>query len=196
MQFIRLLLDEYGYTVMFITLLLEFIALPLPGETLMSYCGYLVYMGKLNWGVCIITAAIGTIAGITISYFIGKILGINFFYKYGKYVYLQPKKLDKVSIWFDKYGFALLIVCYYIPGVRHITGYFAGIVKISFKKFVISSYIGAFIWSFTFITLGRFLGKGWHRFHTYIRRYVVLIAVILGIIVLAMFVYNRHKKKK
>ncbi|AGK98063.1 putative membrane-associated protein [Clostridium pasteurianum BC1] len=194
LQSVKLLLDQYGYIALFLSLLLELIALPLPGETLMSYCGYLVYRGKLSWSISILTSSLGAIIGITISYIIGKTLGANFFNKYGSYVHMKPEKLKKVSSWFETYGSKLLIFSYFIPGVRHITGYFAGITKISFKKFAINAYIGGFLWSFTFITLGKALGSGWHRFHAYIRRYVILIAIVLVIIILIMFIYKYYKK--
>ncbi|WP_242949507.1 DedA family protein [Clostridium pasteurianum] len=134
MQFIKLLLDEYGYSVLFISLMLELIALPLPGETLMSYCGYLVYIGTLNWTISVILAALGTIIGITISYFIGRTLGIDFLNKFGRYLHIKPESFEKVSKWFEKYGCGILVISYFIPGVRHLTGYFAGITKISLKK--------------------------------------------------------------
>ena len=47
------LLDNYGYIIIFLSLFLELIALPLPGEILMAYCGFLVFQGKLNYILCI-----------------------------------------------------------------------------------------------------------------------------------------------
>lgn len=195
MQYIKLLLDDYGYAVLFTSLMLELIALPLPGQTLMSYCGYLVHIGKLNWTISIVLAALGTIVGITISYVIGRTLGVNFLNKYGRYVHMGPKNLEKVSTWFDKYGSNILIIAYFIPGIRHLTGYFTGITKISFKKFAISAYLGAFLWSFTFITLGKFLGSGWDRFHIYIKRYFIIVTIVLVILISIIFIYKFFRKK-
>lgn len=193
MEFIKLLLDDYGYAVLFVSLMLQFIALPLPGQTLMSYCGYLVHIGKLNWTISITLSALGTIVGITISYFIGITLGVNFLNRYGRYVHMGSENLEKVSKWFDKYGCNILTISYFIPGIRHLTGYFAGITKISFKKFAISAYLGAFLWSFTFITLGKFLGSGWDRVHTYINKYFVFIAIVILALVISIYKFCRKK---
>jgi len=46
---------------------------------------------------------------ITIAYFIGNTLGIIFSEKYGHYVHLSPKKLENISVWFNKYREKLLI---------------------------------------------------------------------------------------
>lgn len=113
----------------------------------MFYCGYLVYQGQLNWILSIITAA-GVITGITISYCVGTILENKFIIKYGSYIHLDADKMDKVSNWFRKYGNGLLIISCFIPGIRHITGYFAGITKIPYKMVCIAVvFIGLIILS-------------------------------------------------
>jgi membrane protein DedA with SNARE-associated domain len=151
-QYITGLFNHYGYIVLYVALTLELIAFPTPGETLMTYCGFLVFQGKLNWGISIIVAVLGVISGITTSYFIGRSLGTPFFKKYGSYIHLGPERLDKTSEWFKKYGNGLLVITYFIPGIRHITGYFSGVTKIPYKKFALNTYVGAFIWTGTFIS--------------------------------------------
>lgn len=174
MQSVTELLNHYGYIVLLVVLMLELIALPLPGEILMTYCGFLVNQHKLNWLLSILIASSGAIIGITISYFIGSKLGVTFFKRYGRYIYLGPDKLDKASVWFDKYGNGLLLISYFIPGVRHITGYFSGITEISYKKFTLNAYIGAFLWTTTFISLGKVLGDNWDKYHSMITRYLIM----------------------
>lgn len=53
----------------------------------------------------------------------------------------------------------MLIIGYFIPGVRHLTAYLAGISRIDFQKFMIFAYSGALLWSITFISLGYELGE-------------------------------------
>lgn len=181
---ITLLLDKYGYIILFISLFFELLALPLPGEILMSYCGFVVFQGKLNLTLCIIISTLGVISGVTLSYLIGKKVGVKFFNKYGQYIHLGPEKLEKVDKWFDKYGNKLLIVTYFIPGIRHITGYTAGTTNLSYKKFAINAYLGAFIWVTTFIVLGKVLGDNWNSLHRYIEKYLILGFFILIVIIL------------
>lgn len=195
MQSIKLLLEEYGYIVLFLSLLLEFIALPLPGQTLMSYCGYLVYRGKLAWGVSILISALGTIVGITISYFIGKTFEMAFFKEYGSYVHMGPEKLKKVSNWFEAYGSKILLVSYFIPGVRHVTGYFFGVTNISFKKFSVYAYSGAFLWSFIFITLGKILGNQWDKMNGLLNHYLIFSSIILVIFIFIIFICKYYRVK-
>jgi membrane protein DedA with SNARE-associated domain len=69
-HFIQNLMDQYGYYVLGIALMLELLALPLPGEVLMTYTGLMVYQGHLNWVISILTAGMGASIGMTISYWI------------------------------------------------------------------------------------------------------------------------------
>ncbi|BCZ46307.1 hypothetical protein psyc5s11_23740 [Clostridium gelidum] len=193
MQSIIELVNNYGYIIIFSALVLELIAFPLPGELMMTYCGFLVYQSKMNWIISIIVATAGAILGITISYFIGTKLGEGFFKKYGSYVHFGPEKLEKTSKWFKSYGNKLLILAYFIPGIRHITGYFSGITEISYKKFALNSYIGALIWTATFISLGKVLGPNWDNFHGYIKKYMIIGSLIIALIMIIIYSYKYHK---
>jgi membrane protein DedA with SNARE-associated domain len=90
--------------------MLELIAFPLPGEALMTYCGYIIYEQKMNWSISILISALGVGIGITLSYFIGKVLGIAFFEKHGHYIHMDKTRLDNISKWFEKYGSKLLVI--------------------------------------------------------------------------------------
>lgn len=188
-----MLFNEYGYIVLFIALMLELIAVPLPGEVLMSYCGFLIFQGKLNLAISIVIASAGAIVGITISYFIGKSLGIRFLKKYGRYMHLGPEKLDRTSVWFEQYGNKLLVIAYFIPGVRHITGYFSGITEISFSRFAVNAYIGAFLWTGTFISLGKVLGGNWEKFHASVKKYLIIGSIVLGITIVIIYLYKNFR---
>ncbi len=195
MNFITETFDHYGYIVLFCVLIVELIALPTPGETLMTYCGFLVFQGRLNWATSIAVAAAGTILGITTSYFIGRILGNTFFAKYGHYIHMGPERLNQTSIWFQKYGNGLLLTSYYIPGFRHITGYFAGVTRISYPRFALTTYTGAIIWTGSFITLGKLLGYHWDRFHASSKKYLIVGAMILFVIFVGVYLFKSRREQ-
>jgi membrane protein DedA with SNARE-associated domain len=195
LKFVIELFNNYGYIVLLIALMLELIAFPLPGEALMTYCGYVIYEGKMNLAISILIATLGVCAGITLSYFIGEILGVAFFEKYGHYIHLDKNRLDKISIWFEKYGTKMLILAYFIPGVRHVTGYFSGITEVSYKKFAVNAYIGAFIWTTTFISLGRVLGVNLERYNSLFKKYLIIGSLIIAVIIILIYLYKNHKQK-
>ena len=194
MHQIEQLFHEYGYFVLFFGLLLEFIALPFPGETTMAFAGYLSYMGKLNWMILIIVAFFGTTIGMTITYFIGHAVGMPFVRKYGKWFFLNTGKIEKTEKWFGKYGNGLIFIGYFIPGVRHFTGYFAGIIRLPFRKFAIYAYTGALFWVIVFIWLGKFFGPQWNRIFKLVEHNALYVAI--GVIaILVIFVLIKYRKQ-
>jgi membrane protein DedA with SNARE-associated domain len=189
------LINHYGYIILFSALVLELIAFPLPGELMMTYCGFLVYQSKMNWIISIFVATAGIMVGITISYFIGTKLGVKFFEKYGSYVHLGPAQMERTSKWFKVSGNKLLVLAYFIPGVRHITGYFSGITEIPYKRFALNAYFGAFIWATTFISLGKVLGPNWDKFHSYISKYLIIGSLIISLVLIIIYAYRNHKTR-
>ena len=113
--------------------------------------------------------------------------------KYGKYIHLTPENLEKVHKWFDNYGNYQIVFAYFIPGIRHITGYFSGITKISFIKFVVNAYFGALIWTTTFITFGKILGYKWETIHTNLPKYFVITGVMLIFALFLIYYFKNHK---
>ena len=128
-------------------------------------------------------AGIGSFTGMTISYWLGKKLGTPFFHKHGHRIHLGPEKSNRTSKWFNNYGNKLLLIDYFIPGVRHFTGYFSGITQIPFRTYNFYAYSGAFIWTGTFISLGKLLGPPWEQFETSIRKYFFVGSVIVIIVI-------------
>ncbi|WP_307397720.1 DedA family protein [Paenibacillus anaericanus] len=186
---IEALFNDYGYWVVFVGLLLEFIALPFPGETSMAYAGFLSYKGVLDIQWLIPLSFLGTTLGMTITYWIGRKVGLPFITKYGKWVFLSPQKLDKTKFWFEKYGYSLISLGYFIPGIRHFTGYFSGIIVVPFRKFAAYAYSGALIWTIVFLSIGKVFGPAWTKVFELAIKYLLLtslaiVALLLGYILL------------
>lgn len=190
---VTLWLDHYGYLVLFVSLMIELVAFGIPTEIIMLYAGYLVFQGKLDWILSILSAGLGSIIGITFSYWIGLKLGTPFFYKYGHKFHMGPERIEKTSQWFNKYGNKLLVGAYFIPGVRHVTGYFSGITKISYRAFSVYAYLGAFLWVSTFISLGKLLGPKWKTYQTSIEKYLIIGVIILALATVAYFAYKKYR---
>lgn len=186
--------NQYGYIVLFLALMLELVAFPLPGEVLMSYAGFLVFKGQLGWVPSIVTAAAGVSTGITVSYLVGYKLGVPFFHRYGKYVHMGPERLAKTSVWFQRYGNRMLALAYFIPGIRHITGYFSGITGIRYRKFGVYAYLGALFWVTTFISLGKLLGPQWEQFHSTVRNYLIAGSLVVVAIAAAICGYRYYRQ--
>lgn len=149
---------HYGSFALFGLLALGIIALPVPEETLLVFTGYLIQNGTFNPVSAFIAAYFGSIVGITGSYLIGHTGGLYIIKKYGSYVGLSEEKMNKAHNWFERYGKWVLFIGYFVPGVRHFTGIFAGVADLEYHHFALYAYSGAFFWVTTFISIGYFFG--------------------------------------
>ena len=154
---------QHGYAGIFSLLVLGIVGLPVPDEWLLTFSGYLVFKQTLHFIPTFAAAFSGSACGITVSYTLGRIFDTYVLVKYGSYVHITPERLARVHSWFERRGRWTLLIGYFIPGVRHLTGYVAGASELSFSNFALFAYAGAFCWAAVFITLGYFLGEEWNR---------------------------------
>ncbi|MDF3054250.1 MAG: hypothetical protein K0Q74_157 [Gammaproteobacteria bacterium] len=154
-------LTQYGSFALFVLLALGIFALPLPDETLLVFAGVLIAKQQLQAIPTILCCVGGSLLGITLSYFIGKTAGIWLIRKYGHWVRLTEARMERVHNWFERIGCWALLIGYFIPGIRHMTGYAAGITELDYRKFALFAYSGAVIWANVFLAIGYFLGNKW-----------------------------------
>lgn len=193
------LIIRYGYIGIFAALALGIVGLPIPDEVLLTYVGYNVFQGKMMYLLAVVSAFLGAVTGISISYLIGTKLGLPFLKRFGPKIHITQQRIEYTQSLFNKYGNIVLIVGYFIPGVRHLTAYIAGISHMKLRKFMVFSYSGAFLWSITFISLGYELGERWFLVEGYINRYkfyvfIVGTLLVLGTVTYYKFIRTRAKK--
>jgi membrane protein DedA with SNARE-associated domain len=182
-------ISAYGYPAIFILLLLGIVGLPIPDETILVFCGYLIFKGTLHAAPAYFTAVAGSWCGITLSYTIGRTLGAGAVSRYGKRLHLTEARLDQVHQWFNRIGHWALAVGYFIAGVRHITAIVAGMSGLEFPSFAAYAWSGGALWVLSLILLGYFLGEQWktiaetiHRDAGYVSLALLLaVVVILGV---------------
>lgn len=189
-------ISQYGYIAIIVILSLGIIGLPIPDEVILTYLGYIISMDGMKFSITFIAALIGAVAGISISYFLGVKLGEPFIRRYGSKLFISDKTIERTNRLFRKYGPFVLIISYFIPGIRHVAAYVGGITKYSFKRFMVFAYAGALFWVFTFIAIGRRLGENWSLISTFFHQYMWLIgglALALAAFGGLYYIYRNHK---
>lgn len=189
------IIEHYSYIGLFFILILGIVGLPIPDEVLLAFVGYYIFLEKMAFWPSIFCAIFGSIIGISISYTIGKYLGLTFLKKYGPKLFINEEKTNWVQKKFTHYGPLFLISGYFIPGVRHITAYVAGMSTYHFGKFACFAYFGAVVWASTFILIGHYLGGKWIEvefFFTHSTKYIW--GFIISAILLTLFIRLRKKK--
>lgn len=189
-------ITQHGYVGIFSLLMFGIIGLPVPDEWLLTLSGYLIFRHTLAFVPTFAAAFLGSACGITLSYILGRVFDTYILVKYGWILHLTPERLARVHSWFERRGRWTLLAGYFIPGVRHLTGYAAGVSELSFPNFALFAYTGALVWAATFISLGYVLGEEWTRVLASLHETTLLvIALVAGtVLVYAGFLYFRRRR--
>ncbi len=185
---------QYGYIGIFFLLMLGIVGVPIPDEIVLTCSGFLIFKGYLLPELTVICAFMGSVCGISVSYGLGRFVGMPVVSKYGHVLHITPEMMSRVERWYERFGKWLLLFGYFITGVRHLTAFTAGVTRLRISVFALFAYTGAFLWSVTFISLGYFLGDHWRLVSK--RPYVEIWLVAVLIAGLAIFFFLRRRKSE
>jgi membrane protein DedA with SNARE-associated domain len=176
-------ITQYGYLAIFLLLVFGIVGLPVPDETLLCFTGFLVYKGNFSLPLAFAAALTGSLCGITISYTLGRTFGIKLIRRYGRYMRITEEHVEKAHAWFARVGHWGLTFGYFVPGVRHLSAYAAGMSAVEPAQFALFAYTGGCLWVSVFLGVGYFLGDRWQAVEKNIEGY--LKAVGIGLLILA-----------
>lgn len=192
-QYLTDIIFQYRYAGLFILLTGGMIGIPVPDELLMTFSGFQTSLGRMDFGITLAVATLGSFLGMNLSYWIGRCLGIPFLHKFGPLLHFNAKRIARAEHWFQRCGDRLIVIGYFFPGIRHFTAYFSGMSKLPYGRYATLAGLGAFIWALTFITLGRILGEHWQKITHILHSYLARGGIVLAIIVFVIYLYSIKK---
>lgn len=192
-QYLMDFVFTFRYIGLFLLLTCGMIGVPVPDEFIMTFSGFQVSLGNMDFTITLFVAATGSFLGMNLSYWIGRRLGAPLLSKIGPLLHLTEKRIARAEKWFQRFGDFLIVIGYYIPGFRHLTAYFSGMSKLHYGRYVILAGIGSFIWALTFISLGRLLGEHWQKITYFSHHYLFRIGVVLVVAAIIIYLYSVRK---
>jgi len=186
-----------GYLGIFILMVMESATLPVPSEVVLPFAGYWVYKGQIDFWPAVVVASLGSLVGTSIDFGIGYYLGRQAILRYGRWVRLNEHHLGRGETWFTKYGNPAVLLARFVPLVRTVIAFPAGISKMSFSKFLAFSAIGIFVWDAILIYLGEVAGQNRDLIINNLQSAFVLVEVAAaGILLVALYVFSKRKKRE
>ena len=186
-------LTDYGYWAVAAALLLENAGLPVPGETILLLASFLAYSEHrlgLPWiilvGVC--AATVGDNLGFAIGFYGGRRL----LERYQKTLHIRPDVIARGEDLFARYGAATIFVARFIAGMRIVAGPLAGVLRMSWRKFLLFNFLGAVLWVSVIAGVGYLFGKHWERLVDLVQDANLAVAVAV-VIVVAFFWWRRRR---
>jgi membrane protein DedA with SNARE-associated domain len=188
-------LDRAGYAGAAALMALESMIAPVPSEAVMPFVGFQVADGKWNLALAILSTSIGSLIGSLTSYWMGYYGGKPFVLKAGKYLFLNVRDLERTErIFHQRQGIWIVLICRFIPVVRHFSSIPAGIGRMPLLPFALLSVFGATIWNTFLLVCGMKLREHWTVVQKYSHQADIVIIVII-LIGAAWFIKTRWKNR-
>jgi membrane protein DedA with SNARE-associated domain len=192
------LLSQWGYTGVFLLMTLEGATLPVPSEIVLPLTGFLVYKHILDFWPAVVVASLGGLLGTIVDFSIGYYLGRPAVLRLGRKIRLKEHHLVTAERWFAKYGSVAVLLARFVPLLRTVIAFPAGIAKMKIGKFLAYSTVGIVIWDIILIYLGVLAGQNYASIVSTLDAVLPLIgyAAIVGLILALLFFSRRTRKKK
>ncbi len=188
-------ISTLGYAGVGFLMALQTTAVPIPSEVILPFAGFLASTGRFNIWILAIVGGLGSCVGSSAAYYIGKKGGRPLVNKFGKYILISQRDLDRTQNFFARFGGIAIFIGQLLPIVRSFIGFVAGIAEESYKKFLISVFIGSFLWSLLLGFIGMKLGQHWGDLHSKFQKFDIIVVIFIMIIA-AVWIYRHVKKSR
>lgn len=191
------IISHIGYVGVAMLMAIESACIPLPSEIIMPFAGYLVYTGRFNLFLVATAGAIGCNIGSAIAYWIGAYGGRPLVERFGSYVLLSRRDLDRTHAFFDRYGSITVLVGRLLPVIRTFIALPAGIARMPQRRFHIYTFIGSWPWCLALAYAGKKLGAAWNTDPTlkHILHRADAAILVLLVAAFAWFVWTHWKHR-
>jgi membrane protein DedA with SNARE-associated domain len=152
--------DHWLYFFLGLSAFVENLFPPIPGDTITVFGAFLVGTGRLAFsGVYLCTTA-GSVSGFLVLFWAGGLLGKRFFMEKDLW-FFKAKHIVRGEEWYRKYGYFLILLNRFLPGVRSVISLVGGISRLQVRVVAFLALVSAAIWNLIWIVVGYTLGDNW-----------------------------------
>lgn len=198
-DWVRSWFDSVGWFGVVLAMTIESACIPLPSEITMPLAGWLlVDEHHLGWqGVFLagFWGAVGNLIGSLIAYYIGAYAGRPLIERWGKWVLLTPKDVDRAERFFVRYGEWAVFISRLLPVVRTFISIPAGIARMNVVRFSVLTFVGSFVWSTPLAWFGYEWGSKWEELRQHVRflDYPIAAVIVLAVV---WFIWHRLREMR
>ncbi len=191
---------QLGYPGIIALMAMESSILPVPSELVMPPAGYWAAKGQMSVAVALLCGVLGSVIGALANYYGAQWIGRSLIRRYGKYVLLSEKNLERSERFFAEHGEISTLIGRLFPVIRHLISIPAGLHRMPLPKFILYTAVGATVWCAILTWIGYFLGQ--HESvlrNEEIHRYVtgaLLILIPLTLITVLVYVLRRRRQRR
>lgn len=147
------------YLIVFAVVFLEIGVLPLfflPGNPFVFVCGAVWAASQLNVFLLLVVLVSAVVLGNLSAYYLGHTLGHALFTRY--LAWPNAAALERTRQFFEQHGEKSFLFSLFLPVIRTLAPFLAGVSHMQLQKFVYSSMLGALIWVLVCVLAGYYFG--------------------------------------
>ena len=196
-EWITTVLETIDYLGVFILMILDPTALPVPAEIILPLAGWILADNISQVLLLSLIATIGSTIGCLFEFYLAKAVGRKFIIKYGKYLFISEEDLLKQEKFFVKNQFYFIFITRMIPFIpKTITSVISGIYNLNFYKYVAYTFIASYPTLFIYVYIGNNLGENYSEIKNYVGGFGFPILIILIIVIIGYFLFKYFKIKQ
>ena len=176
-----------GYGAVVLLMAIQSACVPIPSEIIMPLAGYALAHTQMQLVLLATVASLASNLGSIPAYWVGAKGGRPMVERYGSWLLLSRRDLDRVDHFFARYGSVTVLIGRMLPIVRTFIAFPAGVARMNQVRFHIYTFVGSWPWCYVLAYVGMRLGASFdsnprfralfHRFHLGVE--IVLLAAIL-----------------
>jgi membrane protein DedA with SNARE-associated domain len=187
-------LDRYGYLVVFLTILVEGVGIPAPGQTFLIAASLSAAHGNLSLVWVLISACLAAGLGNSLGYLLGRWGGRHLLARFK----VRGDRLERLEEKFRRYGGGVVLVARFFDGLRQLNGIVAGMLAMPWKIFTGFNVLGAILWTGVWGLGAYFLDQEINAVHSAFGQlgpYLVTLTLV-GFLALMVYLFRRGRSQK
>jgi membrane protein DedA with SNARE-associated domain len=150
-----------GYLAIFVLSVLQSCCVPTSSELTLGFAGVLAAEGKLGLPGVVAAGAAGEVVGAYIAWAVGRTGGRAFVERYGRFVLVSPRDLERAEAWYRSHGRWGVFGSRLLPVVRNFVALPAGVAEVPLVRFGLLTAAGSLAWDAAMALIGYEVGNSW-----------------------------------
>jgi membrane protein DedA with SNARE-associated domain len=147
-------LVRHGYTILFVSIFVEQLGIPIPSVPMLLGVGALSAEGRFSFGAALIVALAASLPADAAWYYMGRKRGYGVLRVLCR-ISIEPESCVTATTGaFHRHGVGTLAVAKFIPGLSTVAPPLAGMMQMSTARFLLLDGIGATLWAAVYLGLG------------------------------------------
>jgi len=188
------LLEQYGYLALVVSIFLEGLGIPMPGQSLMIAASLLASEQVMSLALVATVSWLSCFLGNTCGY----LLGYYFENWLDKKGYVSGPKMQKLQSTIQTYGPACLVISRFIEGMKQFMPLACGIAKMPRREFLFGNALASTVWVAVFSLLTHFAFEHLSEISTLYTHYRFIVWALAALLfgALIMWILKRRKAKR